>query len=584
MPARGPGPDPVVVTSPMTLASEASASTLMRAVVVRSFGGPEALQLEEVARPEPIPTEVLVRVVAAGVNPYVAPLWRRSSPCRSAARVDRYRAGYRSGMADVDAIVVGAGPNGLTAAVTLALAGLSVQVYEGGATVGGGARTAELTLPGFRHDPCSAVHPLGVGSPVLSRLGLERFGLSWVHPGLPLAHPFPDRSAAVLARSVAETADALGRADGAVYRRLLKPFLGHWEPLAADVLRPPLAGWPRHPVRYGRFGLRAGLPAAAVARAFTGPRARGLVAGLAGHVTAPLTSPLTGGIALLFALAGHEVGWPAPRGGTQAISDALAALLVSLGGKIETGRWVRDLGELPSARAYLFDTDPAAAAAIAGRRLAGWYTDLFLRRYRHGPAVAKVDYALSGPVPWAAAAARRAGTVHLGPTIGEIGAALRSAQRGTAPQTPFLITAQPSLFDDSRAPAGSHVFWAYTQVPAGWDGDPRPVIERQVERFAPGFRDLVLAAHVTRPAGLAAYNPNNVGGDIAGGRCDGLRLLLRPVPRPVPYATPDPAVYLCSSATPPGPGVHGMCGYHAAAAALRRVFRRPPPELGAVGR
>ena len=479
-------------------------------------------------------------------------------------------------MADVDAIVVGAGPNGLTAAVTLAQAGLSVRVYEGAATVGGGARTAELTLPGFRHDPCSAVHPLGVGSPVLSTLGLERFGLSWVHPELPVAHPFPDGSAAVLARSVAETARSLGRDDGA-YRRLLRPFLGRWDGLAADVLRAPLAGWPREPLLYARFGLLAGLPAAALARVFAGQRARGLLAGLAGHATAPLTSPLTGGIALMFALAAHDVGWPFPRGGTQAISDALAALLLSLGGKIETEHRVRALGELPSAHAYLFDTDPAEAAAIAGSRLPWWYAELFLHRYRHGQAVFKTDYALSGPVPWTAPAARLAGTVHLGPTMAEIGAALRSAQQGTEPRPPFLITAQPSLFDDRRAPAGSHVFWVYAQVPNRWRGNLVPAIERQIERFAPGFRDLVLARTVATPAGMEAGNPNNVGGDIAGGRCDGLRLLLRPVPVPVPYATPDPAIYLCSSATPPGPGVHGMCGYHAASAALRRVFRIRPP-------
>lgn len=475
-------------------------------------------------------------------------------------------------MPDLDAIVVGAGPNGLTAAVTLAQAGLSVRVYEGAATVGGGARTAELTLPGFRHDPCSAVHPLGIGSPVLAGLGLERFGLSWIHPELPLAHPFPDGSAAVLARSVSETARALD-GDGDTYRRLLEPFLGHWADLAADVLRAPLAGWPRQPLRYGLFGLLAALPAAVLARAFSGERARGLLAGLAGHVTAPLTSPVTGGVALMFALAAHEVGWPFPRGGTQAIPDALAALLVSLGGHIQTGHQVRALSELPSARAYLFDTDPAAAAAIAGPRLPWWYADVFLRRYQHGPAVFKVDYALSGPVPWTAPAARRAGTVHLGPTMAEIGAALRSARQGTAPRPPFLIAAQPSLFDPGRAPAGSHVFWVYAQVPNGWHGDLVPAVEDQIERFAPGFRDLVLGRAIAAPADIEAANPNNVGGDIAGGRCDGLRLLLRPAPFPVPYATPDPAVYLCSSATPPGPGVHGMCGYHAASAALRRVFR-----------
>jgi phytoene dehydrogenase-like protein len=475
-------------------------------------------------------------------------------------------------MADLDAIVVGAGPNGLTAAVTLARAGLRVHVYEGGRTVGGGARTEELTLPGFRHDPCAAVHPLGAGSPVLRSLGLERHGLAWVHPDLPLAHPFPDGSAAILARSMTETAASLGT-DGGTYLRLLRPFAGRWNEVAADVLRAPLASLPRHPAVYARFGLRAALPAALLARMFSQDRARGLLAGLAGHVTAPLTSPVTGGIALMFALAAHEVGWPFPRGGTQAICDALAALLASLGGQVHTGHWVRSLAELPPARAYLLDTAPGQAAALAGPWLPEWYAGWFLRRYRHGPAVFKIDYALAGPVPWSAPEARRAGTVHLGPSIGEIGAALRAAQRGTAPAPPFLVTAQPGLFDPGRAPAGSQAFWVYAQVPHRWDGDLTGAIENQLERFAPGFGDLVLARAVTTPASLQARNPNNVGGDIAGGRCDQLRLLLRPTPLPVPYATPDPRIYLCSSATPPGPGVHGMCGYHAARTALRRVFR-----------
>jgi phytoene dehydrogenase-like protein len=480
-------------------------------------------------------------------------------------------------MADVDAIVVGAGPNGLTAAVTLAQAGMRVRVYEGAATVGGGARTEELTLPGFRHDPCSAVHPLGAGSPVLNALQLERFGLSWVHPDLPMVHPFPDGTAATLARSPAETAQSL-EGDGDAYLRLVEPFLGRWDDLAADVLRAPLSGWPRSPALYGCFSLLAGLPAAVLARAFSGQRARGMMAGMAAHVTAPLTSPVTGGIALMFALAGHEVGWPFPRGGTQAISDALAGLLVSLGGEVETGHWVHGLDELPSARAYLLDTDPAQAAAIAGPRLPQWYADFFLSRYQRGPAVFKIDYALSGPVPWTAPEARRAGTIHLGSTMAEIGAALKSAQRGTAPDPPFLITAQPSTFDPSRAPAGQHVFWVYAQVPNGWRHDLTAAVEQQIERFAPGFGGLVVARTVTTPTDLQARNPNNVGGDIACGRCDQMRLLLRPTPFPVPYATPNPAVYLCSSATPPGPGVHGMCGYHAAATALRRVFRARAPQ------
>jgi phytoene dehydrogenase-like protein len=473
-------------------------------------------------------------------------------------------------MANLDAIVVGAGPNGLAAAITLAQAGLGVMVYEGADTVGGGARTEELTLPGFRNDPCSAVHPLGAGSPALRAWPLEQHGLTWIQPDLPLAHPFPDGSAAVLARSVAETAASFG-VDRQAYMQLMRPFRGRWGDLATDLLRPPLAGLPSHPLLMGYFGLLAGAPAALLARAFRSEHARGLLAGLAAHVTAPLTSPATGGVALMFALAAHEVGWPFPRGGTQALSNAMASLLTSLGGAIMTDHPVKSLAELPRARAYLFDTSPEQMAAIAGSRLPGPYADR-LRRYEHGPAVFKIDYALSGPVPWTAEPCRRAGTVHLGSSLADIGTALRSVHHGRAPDRPFVITAQPSRFDPTRAPAGSETFWVYSQVPNGWRGDLTDAIEGQIERFAPGFRDLVIARTVTAPATIEARNPNNVGGDIAGGRCDQLRLLFRPTLTRVPYATPDPSIYLCSSATPPGPGVHGMCGYHAAATALRRVF------------
>ena len=445
--------------------------------------------------------------------------------------------------------------------------------------MGGGARTEELTLPGFRHDPCSAVHPLGAGSPVLRSWPLEQHGLSWIQPELALAHPFPDGTAAMLARSVADTAASLG-IDERAYVRLLRPFLGRWDELAPDVLRAPLDGLPRHPLLLARFGLTGLVPADALAGYFRGERARGLLAGLAAHVTAPLTSLATGAVALVFALAAHEVGWPTARGGTQALSDAMASLLTSLGGTIKTGHPVRRLSELPPARAYLFDTSPEQLAAIAGSRLPPRYAAR-MRRYQHGPAVFKIDYALSGPVPWTAEACRRAGTVHVGPSLADIGAALRSVHRGSAPGRPFLITAQPSVSDPGRAPAGSHVFWAYCQVPNGWPRDHTAAIEAQIERFAPGFRDLILARAVTPPAGVEARNPNNVGGDIAAGRCDRLRLLFRPTFAPVPYATPDRSIYLCSAATPPGPGVHGMCGYHAAATALRRVFGRPgPPTRG----
>lgn len=487
----------------------------------------------------------------------------------------------------VDAIVVGAGPNGLTAAITLARAGLAVRVYEAMDTPGGGARTRELTLPGFRHDPCAAVHPLGIGSPAFRAMPLERHGLRWVQPGIPLAHPRPDGSAAVLARDLAETAASFGRA-GPGYRRLMAPFIGQWDRLAADVLRPPAAGLPRAPWLLARFGLPAALPASLLSRLLRDDSARALMAGLAAHVLAPLGSPMTGGVALLFALAAHEVGWPAPEGGSQALSDALVSYLRALGGEIETGHRVESIGELPPARAYLFDVSPRDLARIAGDRLPRRRRRA-LERVRYGPGIFKVDYALAGPVPWLAEECRRAGTVHVGASAAEIGASLRSANTGAAPERPFLITAQPTLSDPSRAPDGKHVFWAYAHVPNGWRGDMVAAIEAQLERFAPGFRDLVLARHTRSPAELESYNPNNAGGNITVGRCDGLHGLLRPaVLAADPYATGDPSIYLCSSATTPGPGVHGMCGHHAARTALRRAFgvRRPAadePERSAVG-
>jgi phytoene dehydrogenase-like protein len=493
----------------------------------------------------------------------------------------------------LDAIVVGAGPNGLSAAVTLAQSGLHVRVYEAAQSVGGGARTLDLgskmpdlPLPGFRYDPCSAVHPLGAGSPVFRSLPLARYGLEWIRPDLALAHPFPDGTAAVLSDNPEDTARSFGLdADRDAYLRLIAPFLGRWEELAPDLLRPPLDGLPGNTALTGRFLLRAAAPAALLDRIFHGERARGLLAGLAAHAVAPLTSPGTAGVALMFALAGHEVGWPFPRGGAQAISDALAKVLTSLGGLIETGHPVRALGELPPARAYLLDTSPPAMAALAGPMLPARYAER-LMGYQYGPAVFKIDYALSGPVPWTAEPCRRAGTVHLGASQVEIGAALRAAHRGNVPRPPFLIAAQPSLFDPTRAPAGMHVFWVYAHVPHDWHGDLTAEIEARIERFAPGFRDLILLRQAAGPEQVAAQNPNNVGGDIAGGRCDQGRLLLRPSLLHVraPYSTPNPAVYLCSSSTPPGPGVHGMCGYHAARAALRRVFGLSVPADPRPGR
>jgi phytoene dehydrogenase-like protein len=467
----------------------------------------------------------------------------------------------------LDAVVVGAGPNGLTAAVELARAGHSVQLYEAAGAVGGGARTEELTLPGFRHDTCSAAHPLGVGSPAFGGMPLAAHGLEWLQPELPMAHPFDDGTAAVLARSVGGTAGSLGPHDAGTYRRLVAPYMGRWDTVAADFLRPPWLGLPRDPVRFVRFGLTGAPPLALLARRFQGAKARGMLAGLAAHAIAPLKAPFTGAIALMFALAAHERGWPFARGGSQALSDALAAYLKELGGEIRTGVMVRKLDELPPARAYVFDTSPHALA-----RIAGLGPDAY-RRYRYGPSAFKIDYALDGPVPWTAPDARRAGTVHIGPSYGEIGDALDRAVRGLAPRTPFLITTQPSVVDPGRAPAGKHVFWAYGHVPNGWQGDATDLVERQIERFAPGFRDLVLARAVRGPAELAAHNPNYVGGDFATGAFAGLQAVFRPQLRAVPYTTSRPGVFLCSSATAPGPGVHGMCGHHAARAVRRWLHR-----------
>ncbi|MFE1952295.1 phytoene desaturase family protein [Streptomyces sp. NPDC059524] len=467
-----------------------------------------------------------------------------------------------------DAVVVGAGPNGLTAAVELARRGFSVALFEARDAIGGGARTEELTLPGFRHDPCSASHPLGINSPAFRAMPLDRYGLEWVHADLPMAHPFPDGTAAVLSRSVAETAASFGPRDAGPYRRLVEPLLHRWDTLVRDFMSLPLSSLPRDPVGLARFGVNGLLPASRLMRRFHDERAPALFSGLAAHTIAPLNGLATGGIGLVFALAAHARGWPVARGGSQAVSDALAAYLKDLGGEIHTGYEVKRLDDLPPARAYVFDTSPTALARIAGL---GRYYD----RFRYGASVFKVDYALDGPVPWTAKEARSAGTVQVGPYRSDIGRALREASGGErAPETPFLITVQSSLADPTRAPEGKHTFWAYGHVPNGWDGDLTDAIERQLERFAPGFRDLVLARATMGPPELAARNANYVGGDIAAGAAAGLQVLLRPKLSLSPYTTPHPAVFICSSSTPPGPGVHGMSGHNAAKAVWRRLRDR----------
>lgn len=465
-----------------------------------------------------------------------------------------------------DAIVVGAGPNGLAAAITLARAGRAVLVIEARATVGGGASSAELTLPGFIHDLGSAVFPLALGSPFFRTLPLAGYGLQWIQPPAPLAHPFDDGTAALLERSLQATAAQLGR-DGAAYEWLMALPARHWAQLAPAILGP--LRLPRHPLLLARFGLRAIWPLGPLARTLCrGPRARGLLAGLSAHANLPLEWPLTAAFGLVLGALGHAVGWPIPRGGAQRIADALAAYLRALGGEIVTGQQVERLEDLPAAHAVLCDVTPRQLLRLAGTRLPRGYRRA-LARYRHGPGVFKVDWALDGPIPWAAPACARAGTVHLGGTLDEIAAAERASWQEAHSDRPFVLLAQPSLFDPTRAPAGRQTAWAYCHVPNGSTIDMTARIEDQVERFAPGFRARILARSAMGPAELEAYDANLVGGDITGGVVDMRQLFTRPTVSLTPYATPLPGLYLCSSSTPPGPGVHGLCGYHAARAALR---------------
>ncbi|MBI3914090.1 MAG: NAD(P)/FAD-dependent oxidoreductase [Chloroflexi bacterium] len=471
----------------------------------------------------------------------------------------------------VDATIIGAGPNGLAAAITLARAGKSVIVYEANETIGGGARSAKLTLPGFVHDTCSAIHPLAIASPFFRALPLEKFGLAWIQPPLEVAHPFDDGTAALLTRDVAQTASQFPR-DARAYAALFAPLARNAEKILSDVLGPfPFP--PRHPLALAQFGIPALAPAAWLARAlFRDEPARGLFAGLAAHAILPLDKPITSAFGLIMGLLGHSTGWTLPRGGAQKITDALAAYIRSLGGKIVAGRRVESLDELPPTRAVLFDVTPRQLLNIAGDRLRGAYRKN-LEQYRYGAGVFKMDFALDAPVPWRAKECARAGTVHLGGTLEEIIASERAVEHGAVSAAPFVLVAQPSLFDDTRAPRGKHVVWAYCHAPNGWSGDATKMIEDQIERFAPGFRARVLARHVFTPAAMEQHNANYIGGDINGGAQDLLQLFTRPAPRLNPYATPARDIFICSSSTPPGGGVHGMCGYHAANAALRGVLK-----------
>jgi phytoene dehydrogenase-like protein len=478
--------------------------------------------------------------------------------------------------AECDAVVVGTGPNGLAAGIALARAGLSVLALEANQTIGGGARSAELTLPGFVHDVCSAVHPLAAGSPFFKELPLEQFGLSWIHPEIPLAHPLDDGTAACLHRDVDLTAQRFQR-DATAYRRLMKPLARNWEMLAIECLQPVLH-LPRHPFLLAGFGIPALSSAALLAKLiFKNEPARALFAGIAAHSFLPLEAMVSSAFGLVLAMAAHAVGWPIPRGGSQMIANALANYLRSLGGTIETNRPINKLTELPKARFTLFDVSAWEFARIAADQLPSSYR-WRLGKFRHAPGVFKIDYALSETVPWKSQECRKAGTIHLGGTLDEIAAAESDVACGKIPERPFVLLAQQSLFDETRAPNQRHTLWAYCHVPAGCNIDMTERIENQIERFAPGFRDCILARHAMNPADLERSNRNLAGGDINGGAANLWQLIARPILSPVPYRTPARGIYLCSSSTPPGGGVHGMCGYHASRVALRDLSRCPAPR------
>jgi phytoene dehydrogenase-like protein len=470
-----------------------------------------------------------------------------------------------------DAVVVGSGPNGLAAAVALARAGYSIRVIEARDTIGGGTRTADLTLPGFHHDVCSAVHPMAVASQFFQELPLAEHGLEWIHPSLPFAHPLDDGSAAFLARSVDETAESLGE-DARAYRKLMAPLVNGSTHLFRELVGP--FRLPMHPIvaaRFGWRGFRSGVNLCQ--KYFRGEPAKGLIAGLAGHAQLPLEKLPSAAVALMLGVAGHAVGWPIPRGGSQRIADALAGILRQAGGEIEVGRRVESLSELPPSRAILLDVTPRQVLALAGARLPARYRRR-LERYRYGMGVFKIDWALSGSIPWRAQACRRAGTIHVGGTLAEIAAGESQTWNGEIPNRPFVLLAQPSLFDPTRAPYGQHTAWGYCHVPHGSTVDMTERIESQIERFAPSFRDLILARHTMNTADMERYNANYIGGDINGGVQDIWQLFSRPVLSLNPYATPAEGLYICSSSTPPGGGVHGLCGYFAARAAMRFLHRK----------
>jgi phytoene dehydrogenase-like protein len=472
--------------------------------------------------------------------------------------------------AQYDAVIVGSGPNGLAAAITLGKAGLSTLVVEAQATPGGGSRTQELTLPGFLHDVCSTVHPLGVASPFFRTLDLERHGLTWVFPPSPLAHVLDEQRTVVIERSLLNTAQNLGP-EGPVYAALLQTFVERYEPLLEMVLAP--LRWPSQPLLLARFGVTALSSLEHLARRFGSEEPRALLAGMGAHAMQPLNSPATASFALILGLTAHAIGWPLARGGSQTITSALIETHRALGGELHLNRHINHYRELPPARAYLFDLTPKQLLHVAGDQLPAAYRAA-LARFRYGPGVFKMDWALNAPIPWRDPACAKAATVHLSGGLAEVAAAERAVANGRVSPQPFIIVVQPSLFDSSRAPIGRHTAWAYLHVPHASDFDAASLIEQQIERFAPGFRDCILARASKGAAEMERYNENYVGGDINGGAAILTQLFTRPVARLDPYSTPVQNFFLCSSSTPPGGGVHGMCGYWAAKSALRKVFGR----------
>jgi phytoene dehydrogenase-like protein len=469
-----------------------------------------------------------------------------------------------------DAVVVGSGPNGLSAGIELARRGLSVCVLEAKGTIGGGARTEELTAPGFWSDVCSAIHPVGVVSPFFKTLPLERWGVEWVYPEVALAHPFDDGDVALLLQSIEKTGATLG-ADARAYEKLMRPFVERADDFFEETLQPVRI--PSHPFFMLRFALKALRSCTGLAFSkFKERKARALFAGCCAHSVLPLEKKGTASFGMVLALAAHAINWPCVRGGSVKIIEALAECLKSHGGEIRTAHPVRSLRDIPQSRAVLFDLTPRQVVEIAGDELPGGYQKR-LSKFRYGPGVFKIDWALDGPIPWRAEGCRRAATVHLGPTIEKIAEAEAAVWRGVHPERPFVLIAQQSLFDETRAPEGKQTGWAYCHVPHGSDVDMTERIEAQIERFAPGFRDLIRARHTINSVQLEQHNPNMIGGDIGGGANDLRQFLARPIPRYDPYSTPNQRLYICSSSTPPGGGVHGMCGHWAARSALRRVFK-----------